>query len=136
MNRRKASNYARFQNLEIGDDRQEFNTPEEAKRHVAKQLENLPGLKGDRETRREIIEEVAKNYDFTPPDAARELQLRELRSRIWAEEDAKEGRRRAGKPAQTPWVGQKVSEPVQQLPTPPERPEISKLRKLWERFIG
>lgn len=101
------SNVSRFLNLEIGEDRQEFNTPAEAKLHVAKQLENLSGLKGDAKLRQSVIDEVAAGYDFTPPPMWLEKKNRELRHKMWQEEDRKkalaEGRTFKVKPYR-PWV--------------------------------
>lgn len=137
----KPSATARFAHLEIGHDHQEFESTEQAKLHVAKQLENLAGLKGDSESRQEIVDELAKKYDFTPPPMDRELLLRELRARQWEEEDRKIAARRRGENPTPKWNGVDaqdrifvpgVNPPV--LPPVPDRPSfLSRLKRLLKK---
>lgn len=109
-----SSNTSRFFKLELGEAEKQVEglvdetgkaiVGADGKIHVAERLATLPGLKGTTEGCA-ILEEVAAGYDFTPPPIEREMMLRELRARIWVEEDRKQAERLAGRNPMPKWNG-------------------------------
>lgn len=109
-----SSNTSRFFKLELGEG--SLNVERAENLHVAKQVENLSGLAGDKVARKAMVDELVEKYDIKPPPMELEKSMRELRSRMWAEEDRKEWRERQGVDPLPKW-------------TAPDRDPVKKLKR-------